>query len=435
MTKQKTKPSTKKKISKKANTRRNRMFITGLFFALVIGIPLFVSAASKSDSYKFISTPDFMNADIGDVSVAPLYKKGQPNSVNEKYVTAQNLILNTIAAEGIKDVYVAGDLVEGHWGRDDSNTGTFGPVRNKKERLKAVARAGDLYYRKWINRFKVRNLNVYPAVGDHDIGDNPWTKGKNWYLTFKYNNIDAWRKSFNEELLTNKWGNQRFKNRPSGQASKTAYAVRPNPNVQLITVDVFKRGVANGRADVVAKLDNDQLRWLNKVLDKANADGVKWIIVQGHTPVVGPVRYKGSSKLMYKQGTDSAFWKTMVKHKVDLYLCGEVHDVTAHHVDGITQISHGGLFAWAGTNYMIGDINGDTMNLTVKQFVGTRDTSEYLWQTSKRKMPISVTYNPTPLLDGTMTLNSDNTIVSRTGSLDVYNGTEASSALDKTYNY
>lgn len=410
-------------MTKKSNTSKTRLLLTGLLFGVVIGVPLFVGAASPS-KYQFLSAPDFMNADLADVSGAPLYRKGQPNSMNKSYQTAQSFLLNTMKSENIKDVYVAGDLVEGHWGRDDSNTGTFGPVRTNDQKRKAVLRAGDLYYTKWINRFKVRGMNVYPAVGDDDIGDNPWTKNKNEYLTFKYKNIETWRQSFHKELLTNKWGNPRFKNHPKGQAAKTAYAVRPNPNVQLITVDVFKRGVTNGRADVVAKLDKDQQAWFNKVLAKANKDGVKWIIVQGHTPVVGPVRQSHSSGMMYKGGRNSDFWKSMVKHKVDLYLCGEVHDVTAHHVDGVTQISHGGLITQAGFNYMIGDINGDTINLTVKQFTGKVDRSGLLWQTSPRRLPLGVTYDPVPLLDGTMTLTSDNEVVSRSGSLDVYDGSE-----------
>ena len=33
----------------------------------------------------------------------------------------------------------------------------------------------------------------------------------------------------------------------------------------------------------------------------------------------------------------------MVKHGVDLYLCGEVHAVTCTQRDGIQQIAHGGL--------------------------------------------------------------------------------------------
>ena len=48
---------------------------------------------------------------------------------------------------------MAGDLVEGRWGRDDARTGVFGPVRTPSQRLRAWRRAADVYYPAWRERF------------------------------------------------------------------------------------------------------------------------------------------------------------------------------------------------------------------------------------------------------------------------------------------
>lgn len=82
-----------------------------------------------------------------------------------------------------------------------------------------------------------------------------------------------------------------------------------------------------------------QLAWLKEELERYQDK--QFIIVQGHVPVVGPVRSKNSSANMLEGGTTSEFWKTMVDYGVDLYLCGEHHRITAKQHDGIWQIVHG----------------------------------------------------------------------------------------------
>ena len=107
------------------------------------------------------------------------------------------------------------------------------------------------------------------------------------------------------------------------------------------------------------RVDAAQMRWLRNVLAKAKRDGVKWIIAQGHTPILWPVRTRGSSGLHYGGGAKSELWQVFKKYGVDLYLAGEVHDVTAEEQDGITQITHGGAFQYGLTNYLVLDITDD----------------------------------------------------------------------------
>ena len=218
-------------------------------------------------------------------------------------------------------------------------------------------------------------------------------------------------------MLRNPDGTRRFPDHPSGPAAGTAYAVRPDPEVLLVSLDVFQ----HTRTDVHIKVDDLQLAWLNRVLAAAVADGVDWIIVQGHTPIVTPVPMVGSSGLMYQNGVDSPLWRTMRDYGVDLYLCGEVHDTSMHHVDGITQVCHGGLFAYGFSNYVRADINGGTLTMTSNRFLSEVDKSVRLWQTDMRKaMPAQVVYEPEPVVRGTLTVTSDNRVVAASGNLMEY---------------
>ena len=104
-------------------------------------------------------------------------------------------------------------------------------------------------------------------------------------------------------------------------------------NVLFVTVDVFhqedpdknigKQGSVTGA--VVGK----HLKWLDHVLSEARKDsGIKHIFVQAHLPVLQPVRRVNSSGMLMDDEMESDFWKTLRKHKVDIYFAGEVHPNT-----------------------------------------------------------------------------------------------------------
>jgi hypothetical protein len=110
------------------------------------------------------------------------------------------VILDEVEAEQPDSVLVAGDLVEGRWGLDVDGTGTFGPVGTLAQKRRAALNAGNLYYGEWGRRFASRGLTVFPAVGDHEIGDNPWQPNQaKWRMfdTFK----SAWARNF-----VTRWG-------------------------------------------------------------------------------------------------------------------------------------------------------------------------------------------------------------------------------------
>src|SRR5690606_18676782 len=149
------------------------------------------------------------------------------------YRTALDRVLDAFRAERPGSVLVAGDLVEGHWGDDKTDARVFGPVDTHRERRRAVRRAAATYYPQWLERFRSRGLSVLPAVGDHELGDNPW-RADDRRLVPAYE--QAWARWFARKPD----GSPRWRDRPRGSRHEMlAYAVRPVPELQLVTLDVF----------------------------------------------------------------------------------------------------------------------------------------------------------------------------------------------------
>ena len=137
---------------------------------------------ASGSSLRLLSSPDFLNADVGDLrrgqsSWRP--GRGQTaNSVNSDYRRALSTVLDDWASLDPDAVLVAGDLVDGWWGTDATGSGNFGPVAAPTQRRTALARAAATYYPQWLQRFRDRGLRVLPAMGDHEYGDDPWGRTK-----------------------------------------------------------------------------------------------------------------------------------------------------------------------------------------------------------------------------------------------------------------
>ena len=355
----------------------------------------------------FVSMPDFLNYDVADLRSLPGWRASLGNGSNGRWARAIGTVLDSVTAEHPDAVLVAGDLVAGYWGLDVDHSRLFGPTRTTAQQLAAVEAAGQYYYGTWMKRFVRRQLTVYPAVGDHDIGDNPWPPG-----SFDYRAVPTFRKAFARQFTRTPGGRSRFSSRPAGtQHADTAYAVRL-PGVLLVTLDVFHQ--AHGQ--VVATVTGGQLAWLNRVLGRANRDGVEHIIVQGHTPILGPVRSAHSSDLMLAGGRNSALWRALRRHNVDLYLCGEVHAVTALASDGVVQISHGALLAHGTANYLLGQVYPDRIELTLKAFRGRSQWAQgrRLWATTDKRPAGRIWLPSTPKVIGRGTV-----VASRAGAQPV----------------
>ncbi len=355
-------------------------------------------------AYTFISAPDFLNQDVADLTAdgrEQRIDKGTSrvaNSTNAEYDTALDHVIDEMASHGADDVLVAGDLVEGRWGRDDSRTGVFGPVHTQAQRLRAWRRAAEVYYPAWRERFADHDLTTYTALGDHELGDDPWRAPSDPWIDFKRRHVPQFKRIYADQMLTGSDGRPRFAERPRGQARDTAYAVRLDKDVLLVTIDVFERR----GGDVHVSVDPEQLTWLRTVLRRARKAAVPWVMVQGHTPLSGDVRTRNSSHLTYEGGLGSDLWRTMVRGGVDVYLSGEVHDQTVHHRDGILEVSHGSLFYRGEASYVIGQATADRLVLENRQFRGTVRFEDRLWTTSRQGAPGHISYPHPSIVTGTL---------------------------------
>lgn len=360
--------------------------------------------ADTDRTLRLLSSPDFLNADVGDLRKGPnFWTPGRTeNSINDAYRRALSTVMSDWVSQRPDGVLVAGDLVDGWWGSDRGGSGNFGPVDTAAHRRKALKRAADTYYPQWKARFTNHHLPVYPAMGDHEFGDDPWDAEKRALAP-------QFESSYTKYMTRHANGSARFTNRPRGSRHEfSAYAWRPAPNVQMITLNEFD--VTDARMRI--RLDRVQMQWLVRVLKDARRDGVQWVVAQGHVPIVGPVRKRGSSGLFYEGGENSRLWKVFQRYGLDMYLCGEVHDVTAVQRDGIVQISHGGLFQFGLTNYVLADFFDDHITLTSRDYeVHHRDAADgsRLWETRPAGIPKVIRVNPTPFTIGTATLYDDGT--------------------------
>ena len=354
------------------------------------------SATADPPLFTFVSMPDFLNGDIGDTRLraGAGWEPGDPNSLNVSWARAVNVILDEVAAQDPDLVLVAGDLVEGHWGSDVDATGIFGPTSTGAQRRAAVTNAGNLYYGEWAKRFRDRGLAVLPAVGDHEVGDNPWLAG-----SFKLAAVPTFKRVFARHFTRTGTG-YRYAERPKGTAFEdTAYAVRV-ANTLIVSIDVF-RSTHDG---VKATISGGQLYWLDKLLTRARSEGVEDIIVQGHTPVLGPLRARHSSQLFLSGGAESAFWQILKRHKVDLYLAGEMHDMTTQ-TDGVVQVVHGGYSGAAEANYLIGEVYADRIELRLEEFQGSVTDTVKLWANSAKRRPRGVEFLRGTTTVGTMVID------------------------------
>jgi type 1 glutamine amidotransferase len=280
--------------------------------------------------WRFVSIPDFINVDLT-----------YPQPGWEKTL---DYVLNAIKAEKPAFVLVAGDLVMGRW--------------PDKESIKKYAA---VYYPAWVKRMQDHGLEFYTAIGDHDIGDNPWPQQKAALVPY-------FKRQFQRYLNMPLDGPLRMK----GTAFWFVYE-----DALFIAVDVFEKG-HGPQGGIVCKVSGPQLKWLEQVIDEN--PGVRHVIVMGHTPILGPVAKESSSGLMLEGGEQSPLWQTLKKHGVSLYLCGEVHAITCTQADGVLQIAHGGLFGYnPKVNYLVATVYPDRIELQLKE-LSILNEGGRLWQ-------------------------------------------------------
>ncbi len=296
--------------------------------------------------YKVVSIPDFLNVDT--------------DYPQEGWEEALGYVLDQIKAENPDFVLVAGDLVMGHWHLGD----------------KGIDHWAQRYYSAWKQRMEEHELPWYAAIGDHEVGDNPWPPDKAKLVPHFKN---AFRKHLAMPL-----------NGPEHMKGTAYYFV--HKNTLFVSLDVFETNRPGDEGYVEkkknqggyeAKVTGEQLEWLETTL-QAHPD-VDHTIIMGHTPILTPVRRWSSSGLTLFGGEDSEVWKLMKKHEVDLYLCGEVHDITCKEDGGIQHIAHGALFGYNNqVNYLVMTIAPERIDLELKRLDIVLD-GQKLWQTGANR--------------------------------------------------
>ncbi len=87
--------------------------------------------------------------------------------------------------------------------------------------------------------------------------------------------------------------------------------------------------------DAAAQNMEAQLRWLDKELSEASED---WVIVAGHHPIYADTPKDESERTDMQQRVDNI----LQKHKVDMYICGHIHNfqhINRHGIDYIVNSS------------------------------------------------------------------------------------------------
>jgi hypothetical protein len=288
------------------------------------------SSPSAATQFGFSSFPDFFNWDI------PYPQPG--------YEEAITWFIETMKADGAEFGLVAGDMMDARW----------------KDSLGQARQHALAYWGGWVARMEDHDFPFYVVPGDHERGDNPVNPAV----------VPAFERTFREV----------FRMPDNGPPSKKGLAYHfSRGNTLFVGVDTFD---LQGE-EVRWVVEGEQLEWFEQVL--ADHRDKEHIIVQGHVPVLPDVSSRRSSAIVMAEGNgpETDFWRAMVDHGVDAYLCGEHHDITATKRDGVWQIVHGAI--WGGLspiNYLQGAVDGDTLRLTLKE-VAVEFSGDPIWHVNR----------------------------------------------------
>ena len=282
-------------------------------------------------------------------------------------------------------ILMPGDAVTGHWERPGFIKNNC-PGATPEE---SVLKAGSICYSSLISVFRKGGYSkLIMAVGDHEVGDNPWQAGSAVSRC-----QPQFREAFAKEFNRNPDGGGFLYDAPIGKAAsrplgtkyeETSYALR-HKNVLFVTVDAFHQEDPNknigDEGTVTGTVTGEHLEWLDQVLSEARKDaGIKHIFVQSHLPVIYPVRKVNSSGMLIDDGTENPFWKTLRKYKVDIYFAGEVHANTVTkdpESDLVQLVSRGNLF----NNFQTLDIYDERIEVTCYNQTGEK-TSDGQYEVS-----------------------------------------------------
>ena len=328
---------------------------------LVTAFLLIQNTVRAEEPWRFINLADWHGAEI----------YVQPDLFPFPGMAEENLAGLTMLHEnyGGELIFMPGDACRGHWDTPQFIE-SFNPELTPAE---AILQAGHLCYTGMVNAFnKAGYSKLLMAVGDHEVGDNPWPPG-----TAVSRHLAEFRQAFadvfNRDLGTGHFLYQKpigkAPSRPLGtKYEETSYAYQ-HKNVLFVTMDVFYQEDPDKKigpqGSVTGTVVGKHLEWFDYVLSEARKDDrIKHIFVQSHLPVLQPVRQVNSSGMLMDGEMESDFWKTMRKHEVDIYFAGEVHSNTVTKdpkSDLVQVVTRGRRLA----NFATVDVTDDKIDLTL----------------------------------------------------------------------
>jgi len=328
-------------------------------------------ANQKTEPWRFISLADWHWAEkyiMGD-----RYEEHK-TAVDENIATLKWMKQK----HGGDLIILPGDSNSGHW-----DTPKFIKKFNRKLTAKeSILQAGKLCYAGMIDTFEQGGYsNLLMAVGDHEVGDNPWPVGSDvskYQAEFRESFANAFNYStgstFDEPAFKYSQKIGSANSRPLGTIYQdTSYAYQ-HKNALFVTMDVFHqedyKTAIGEQGTVTGTVVGPHLAWFESVLSEARKDSsIKHIFVQSHLPVIYPVRKVSSSGMLIDNGVDNPFWQLMRKYQVDIYFAGEVHanTVTKDSKSDLLQVVTRGNFF---TNFQTIDITDNKIEMTLYRHFG-----------------------------------------------------------------
>jgi hypothetical protein len=325
------------------------------------------SSVSFRVGWRFLVLSDWHNAEKYIFGKRP---KDEVNDIQVISYLKQNF--------GGELILASGDTNSGVWYPHHFSKALNNMMGSKLKPAEVIMEAGRRCYSGLMKSFRLGGFwNLIMAVGDHELGDNPWNEG-----SLKSKLVLQYRRAFADNINMDYDGNFRFQenigdveSRPfSTQFSETSYAYI-HKNVLFVTIDEWYQKSPNSniskRGTVVGTMSGKHLKWFDNVLTAGRAHPkVKHIFVQGHLPILLPVRKVKSSGMALEDGTNSLLWKTMQKHKVDIYWAGEVHlNTVSKDPDSnlIQVVNRGNYFS----NFFTVDVTDDLITLECHSETGT----------------------------------------------------------------
>ena len=359
------------------------LFALGLFFS-----------ASAQDKWRFINIPDYHKSEgLSVENDAERHKR-----INEM----QQGFAEMHQRHGGELITIPGDIVSGHWYAKKfvkrfTSEPKFATYNKSQVVVEACKRSfGGL--KQLIHAAGYDNLLV--AVGDHEIGDNPWQKGSE-----VVKHIATFRKEFGNVFTKDENGSSRFNQnigsapaRPIGTIYEHTSNAYQHKNVLFITLDMFRfddKDKALGNQGVVSgDISGKHFEWLEHVLKESQSiESIDHIVIQSHLPIIYPVRKFASSGMLVDDSQSEKILNLFRKYHVDLYLAGEVH------MNTLTKDSKSDLIQFVGrgndlTNLTTIDIEKDKLSLTTYHKNGER-LGHFIIDKSKSK----TSFNSSGLLE------------------------------------